>query len=223
MKLYMLLLFFMSLALAVITSVASSIDDSDAAEFTDVSESNTGIGSLFESKKVLESCGRTSVCAGYEPCRLFARVQSARTLIKSDFRDEGKRKTGKDCSDGVECMGGFCIDRDVTAEDSATGDAMCHKDRDCGSDGRCLNGLCLASTKLRFARRSPQLVCHNDRDCTSPSGLGHCAPGGICVAPPIKKVEARSPQIQCYTDQDCASPSGPGKCIAGGICIAPAR
>ncbi|KAL4991438.1 hypothetical protein BDW68DRAFT_174002 [Aspergillus falconensis] len=222
MKLYMLL-FFLSLAFAEITSVALSIDGSHAVESTGISESNTSIGSHFKRKNVSKFCGRVSDCAEDETCQLFVCVQSARTLTKSDSKNEGKCKTDKNCGDGVKCMSGFCIDRDVTAEASATGDAMCHKDKDCDSDSKCLSGLCLASSKFRFARRSPQLICHTDRDCASPSGPGHCAPGGICVAPPIQEVEARSPQVQCHTDQDCASPSGPGKCIAGGICIAPPR
>ncbi|KAL4743496.1 hypothetical protein BDV11DRAFT_166314 [Aspergillus similis] len=220
---FQVLLFFVSLALAQVSSVALSIEGSDAVESTGFPESNTRTGSLFKRKNVLKSCGRTSDCAEDETCRFSKCVESVRSLTKSDTEDEGNCKTDKDCGDGVECMGGFCINRDVTAEASATGDAMCHEDKDCGSDGRCLNGLCLAPSKLRFARRSPQLVCHTDRDCASPSGPGHCAHGGICIAPPIKKVEARSPQVQCHTDQDCASPFGPGQCIAGGICIAPAR
>ncbi|KAL4975208.1 hypothetical protein BDW66DRAFT_167366 [Aspergillus desertorum] len=224
MELCMLLLFLVSLASARFTSVAPSIDGSDAAESTGVFESNTGIGSLFKRKDVLKFCGRTSDCGEDETCRLFVCVQSSRTLTKSNSNDEEKCKPDRDYSDSVECINDFCIDLDVTAEASAAGDVMCHEDSDCGSYAICLNGLCLeSSSKLRFARRSPQLVCHSDRDCASPSGPGHCTPGGICVAPPLKMVEARSPQVQCHTDKDCASPSGPGKCITGGICIAPPR
>ncbi|KAL4754868.1 hypothetical protein BDW72DRAFT_103760 [Aspergillus terricola var. indicus] len=220
---FQMLLFFVSLALAQVTSVVLSFDGSDAVESTGFPESNTGTGSLVKRKNLLKFCGRTSDCAENETCRLSVCVESVRSLTKSDYKDEGNCKTDEDCGDDVECMGGFCINRHVTAEVSATGDAMCHRDKDCGSDGRCLNGLCLAPFKLRFARRSPQLVCHTDRDCASPSGPGHCAHGGICIAPPMKKVKARSPQVQCHGDQDCASPYGPGQCIAGGICIAPPR
>ncbi|KAL3432843.1 hypothetical protein BDV09DRAFT_187174 [Aspergillus tetrazonus] len=220
---FQMLLFFVSLVLAQVTSVALSIDGSNSVESTGFLESSTGTGSLVKRKNVLNFCSRTSDCAENEACQLSVCVESVPSRAQSDTEDEGNCKTDEDCGDGVECMGRFCIDRDVTVEASLTGDAMCQKDKDCGIDGRCLNGLCLAPSKLRFARRSPQLVCHTDRDCASPSGPGHCTHGGICIAPPINKVEARSPQVQCRTDQDCASPYGPGQCIAGGICIAPTR
>ncbi|KAL4820963.1 hypothetical protein BDW67DRAFT_180515 [Aspergillus spinulosporus] len=220
---FQIILFFLSLALTQVTSVGLSIDGSDVVESTGFPESNPGTGPLVKRKNVLKFCGRTSDCAENEVCQLFVCVESGPNLTQFETKDEGNCNTDEDCGDGVECMGGFCIDRDVTVEASSTGDDMCHQDKDCGSDGRCLNGLCVAPSKLRFARRSPQLVCHTDRDCASPSGPGHCTPGGICIAPPVQKVEARSPQVQCHTDQDCASPYGPGKCIAGGICIAPSR
>jgi len=144
-------------------------------------------------------CQTDAECAEAAPSRPLCQATDGRGLCVECRRSS-------DCADGVDCIGGSCVDLSCTSDDDCAGFpgrsrcgsggrcVGCEGDGDCGDGARCSDeGLCEA-----------ERLCEVDADCAGDPGGPVCDPGtGACVA--------------CVVDGDC--PFGQ-RCVDRSACVA---
>ncbi|KAI9374062.1 hypothetical protein BJX61DRAFT_541109 [Aspergillus egyptiacus] len=206
MKIYVLLLFFISLLFSEALAASSSVNGPDVSDDTDVFESNSDLAKRNKYEGWGELCSETRTCNPGLVCWIGFCVDPFSTS------QDGRCRHDRDCPGGI-CMGGFCVDPDFTAVAPDLNDPSCKKDSDCG-DGTCMAGICLAPSK-RLSRRSPQDIatCRQDGDCRG----GVCM-GGFCVDTGLTVVAPGPDSPSCNTNADCRD----GVCL-GGVCHARAN